>query len=267
MGTAVSKITRQQMMIIGAVLAALIAGGIYYFLMRPLAERRAAADAKYEAAEQIALTRRQKEDAKKKAEEEVRKAEAQWRVYDRRYMYSRDRTGNPTVPLVDTSNLLRAMQQRWTEQSTVLGSLATQFLRSDNTVRVVQANIAVAPPPVDPNQAADQLVRLSLGTVTVSGTFENILRHAERWNRFKRLVLVDNLTLSGNSPRLTGQYTLTCFIFAHSGDTPPAAVPRAAGTAGAGAGNFPGAGIPGEGGLPGEGGPPPDEGSGGAPAL
>jgi hypothetical protein len=57
--------------------------------------------------------------------------------------------------------------------------------------------------------------------------FNDILQHVQRWNRFGRLVLVDGLTLSGNSPRLVGQYSLRAVIFTQ-GEAATETVPRLA---------------------------------------
>ncbi len=245
---ALSRLTRPQVAIIGSVLIVLTAAIMFFFLIRPLTQRLAAANQKYDAQKQIADTRLEKERAREEARREVQQALAQWNKYQRRYM-----------PDINVSNLLRGMEQLWREQNVVLGPKVVNFLRRDRSVRVARAGISVPAPPTDPNMVSRDLITLPLGEVGVLGSFRNVLNHAERWNRFDRLVLVDNLRLTGNSPRLAGQYRLTCYIFTRG--KPGLSVPTAGGAgggAGMGApGGYEGSGAPGP-----EGYAPPPEGSG-----
>jgi hypothetical protein len=182
----------------------------------------------------------------------VAAAQAQWARYDRQLM-----------PDINVSNLIRAMQQRWREQSLVLGPKVVQFIRRDRTVAASWQGISVPAPPADPNAlASTQPIVLPLGNVTVVGSFRNILRHVDRWNTFDRLVVVDGLSLAGNSPRVTGQYTLSCYIFPRG--EPGALVPAVSGGAGGGGGfSGGGGGYPGGGGgYPGGGGGYPGAGGG-----
>ena len=246
---ALAKITRQQVAIIGVVLIAVVVAGVYFGLISPLLERQRAADAKFDTNKQKADTRPQAEARKRAAEEEVRLAKAQWSRYERQLM-----------PPINRSNLLNAIQQRWKEQSLVLGPLTQDFLRRDKTVQITQANLSVPAPPTDPNQANTASFELPLGQVTVVGGFNDILQHVQRWNRFGRLVLVDGLTLSGNSPRLVGQYSLRAVIFTQ-GEPATETVPQAGGGSG---GGFGGGGGLGRGGF-GRGGGYPGGGGGGYP--
>ena len=244
-----SRLTIQQIAIIGSVLIVLVVVGIFFGLIRPLQERKTAADAKFSSNQTNALRRPEVEDAKRKAQQEVAAAKREYARYEAKYM-----------PKIDITNLLTGVQQRWDEQTNKLGPLTLRFLRADRSVRIAQQAIAVPAPPSDPNAVNTSAVVLPLGNVSVVGTFRNVLRHAERWNQFKRLVLVDNLTLAGNSPFLTAQYSLTCYIFTRG--TAQGTIPTAGGDAGGfGGGGYPG-GPGGEmpGGPPGGFAPPPDAG-------
>lgn len=242
---AASRITRGQIAIIGSVLIVIVAAGIFFGLIRPLFARMTAANAKYDTQKAIADQRAAAEEDQRKAEQEVAEARNKWRRYDRQFMNAD----------INIENLLRATQALWREQNVVLGPKVTRFLRADSSVFITQANIAVPAPPTDPNQVNTKVITLPLGNVSVIGSFNSILRHAERWNRFDRLMLVDGLTLAGNSPRLAGQYSLTCYIFTR-GETPGEAIPQAGGGQGGFGGGFPGGGGPegfpgGPGGFPG----------------
>ncbi len=245
-----TRLTIPQIAIIGSVLTVLAAVGIFFGLIRPLQDRMTAANALYESNEVNALRRPQVEEQRRAAQREVAAARREYARYEARYM-----------PRIELTNLLNAVQQRWEEQTNTLGPLTLRFLRADRSVRIAQQAISVPAPPSDPNAANESLITLPLGNVSVVGSFRNVLNHAERWNRFKRLVLVDNLTLAGNSPFLTAQYSLTCYIFTRG--TAQGTVPSAGGQDGGGGGFGGGGGYPGGDGGAGY----PGGGGGGAPAL
>jgi len=265
---AMAKITPAQIAIIGTVLTIIAAVIIYFTLMKPQFELKEQHQQKYDAAELIANEDGTAKADRTKALAEVARAEADWRRYDRALM-----------PDINISNLITGTQQLWREQIKVLGPKIDKFLMADKSVRVVQKQITLPAPIADPNQVARQVFIYDIGSVAVQGTFPAILKHAGRWNQFDRLMLMDGLTLSGNSPRLTGSYSLTCFVFTHgatAGPNIPQAQPAqgggfGGGFPGGGGGGFPGAGYgppPGVGGpgdVGGEQGSPPPDDAGGQP--
>ena len=222
---AMAKITQAQVYIITVVLT-LIAGAIIYFtLIKPTQEAYQLADEKYIAAETIANKMPAAKKDRVKAEQEVAVAKAKWARYDRQLM-----------PDINIGNLLLGTQQLWREQIQVLGPKTDKFLNADKTVRILTPHPFTLPAPsTDPNAVARKSFVFPMGTVSVSGTFNNVLNHSVRWNKFDRLVLIDGLTLSGNSPALVGTYSVTTFIFTH-GDTPGAPIPQAAAPTGGGGG-------------------------------
>jgi hypothetical protein len=231
-----AKITQWQVWIIGVVLS-LIAGLIIYFMLwKPEMEKQVAEKSRFDAADQIAQQRPTFERELREANRKVVEANAKWARYDRALM-----------PDIDVSNLITGMRQLWNEQIKVLGPKIEKFLRQDKSVQIVQASIALPPPPTDPNLVNQKVFVYDLGNITVVGTFRDILNHVTRWNSFDRLMMADGLTLAGNSPRLAGTYNLRCFVFTHGTDKPGSQIPAA--TAGQG-GGFSGGGFPG-GGFPG----------------
>ena len=212
---ALAKITQMQVYIIAAVLTVLVAAGIWFGLIKPKQEALDAAQQRYEAANAVAITRSKEEADQKKANQEVAVAKAKWNAYDTKLM-----------PDINVSNFLKGSQQLWKEQILVLGPLADKFLKQDTKVQILQSNITLPAPSTDPNQVNKKSFEFPLGTVSVQGTFQNVLNNVQRWNNFNRLVVVDGLTLSGNSPRLVGTYTLRVVIFTH-GDPSTETVPQA----------------------------------------
>ncbi|MES2460210.1 MAG: hypothetical protein V4671_06485 [Armatimonadota bacterium] len=237
---ALAKITQMQVYIIAAVLVALVGAGIWFGLIKPKQEALDAAQQRYDAANAVAITRPQAEADQKKANQEVAVAKAEWNRFD-----------STLMPNINISNFLTGSQQLWNEQVLVLGPKVRRYLESDNKVRVTQSNITIPAPSTDPNQVNRKSFEIPLGSVSVQGTFQNVLNHVVRWNRFDRLVLVDGLSLTGNSPRLTGTYTLRVINFTRgeaSTETVPQAGPSTGGAGGGfpgGPGDYPGAGYPG----------------------
>jgi len=249
---ALAKINRLQVAIIGIVLSIIAAAGIYFGLVKPQQDQLASETARYEAAEQKKSEIPAAEKDLQKAKQEVVIAKRKWAVYDRRYM-----------PDIDVTNLFTGTRQLWNEQIKVLGPKVTKYLNSDKNVRVVQSAIQIPAPSGDPNAVARKVFVYPLGSITVAGNFDQVLNHAQRWNNFDRLALVDGLTLTGNSPRLQGTYTLTVYEFTR-GDKMGEPVPQAGAANGAGSfGGAPPAGFGvGSEGMPGgpagmEGAPPP----------
>ncbi len=254
-----AKIKWFQVAIIGVVLTAITVACIFIFLIKPMNERYDLAQEKLNtqtAALQTAQSGLKPAQLDKvKAQQEVAAAKRDWARYDNQYM-----------PKIDLTNRFTATRQLWNEQLRVLGPKVLKFLYADRSVRVVSETIAIPTPSGDPNAAVAKVFTYPLGNVTVAGTFDQVLRHTERWNRFDRLALVDGLTLSGNSPTLTGTYTVTLYEITHFDKVGPA-IPQATPSTGEGGfggpGGFP-SGPGGPGGPPqGFGGPP--QGFGGPP--
>ena len=72
------------------------------------------------------------------------------------------------------------------------------------------------------------------GSMSVLGSFTDILKHVENWNKFNRIVLIDTVNVSGYSPIVTGTYNATVYILPTNGDKIGAPVPSGAAAAGPG---------------------------------
>ncbi len=232
-----SKLTLQNVIVIGVVVAVVIATGIFFVLIRPTQAEIKNLDTQIEAASQRAAqlpaAKRQLEDAKKEVEE----ARLKWARYERSKM-----------PDIDMTDRLKAALAYWKEPERTAKLLQDWVSRSSKDV-IFMGGFAIGIPTTDPNQLPWPIWIVPLGTFQVQGDFESILRHVERWNNAPRLVLVDGLQLSGVSPQLIGQYTATMFILPRAKDDRPAdPLPSAGGGAGmagfGGMGRF-GGGMPG----------------------
>ncbi|MDX1931918.1 MAG: hypothetical protein SFU56_04875 [Capsulimonadales bacterium] len=264
-----AKINQLQVWIIGVVLVLITGLVIFFALIKPAQDRLKAANEKYDAQKAIADTMPAKQQDRKKAETEVAEAKRDWVRYEAALM--------PNIDLANPNGgLYGAMRQLWIEQIKVLGPKVESFLKKDRKVQILQAGFSLPPPPTDPNQVNRKFFAYDLGTVAVMGTFKNVLDHVSRWNQFDRLVLADGLTLSGNSPRLVGQYRITCFEFTRNDPNPAESWPVAGGPGGIGGVGGIGGGFGGVGGGFGGGGyggpvlgggPPPGVGGYGGPAA
>jgi hypothetical protein len=217
-----SKVTRPQIWIIFGVLSLIAVLTLWFTLNSPRNEEIAKEQARFEARDQVAQTKPQADKKFKAALVSVAAAKADWGRYDRRFM-----------PRINISNLYTAWQQIQKEQLYDLGPKLEKFVKADKGVQIVQSSFSLYPPPNDPNQCSMPILADNKGAVTVSGNFDAVLRHVERWNNFDRLVLVTGFNLQGNSPRLMGSYNIQIFEFTQ-GDKPGPNFPAASGGAGAG---------------------------------
>jgi hypothetical protein len=229
------KITIPQIWIISGVLSLIFVLTLWFTLNDPRNKEIATEEARRQSRQDIADTKPQVDKKYKDALVQVAAAKADWGRYERRFM-----------PTINISNLYTAWQQIQKEQLYVLGPKLDKFVRGDKSIQIVQAGFSLYAPPDDPNQANVPLFTENTGAVTVSGNFDAILKHVERWNSFDRLVLVTGFNLQGNSPRLLGSYSLQVFEFTQ-GETPGPTFPAAAG---GGAGGMGGGMMGGMGGGP-----------------
>lgn len=217
-----SKLTLQNVIVIGIVVAVVIASGIFFVLVRPTQAEIKNLDTQIEAASQRAAqlpqAKKQLEDAKK----EVEQARLKWARYERSKM-----------PDIDMTDRLKAALAYWKEPERTAKLLQDFVAKSQDVIFLGGFSIGI--PTTDPNQLPWPVWIVPLGTFQVQGDFESILRHVERWNNAPRLVMVDGLQFSGVSPQLIGQYTATLFILPRARDEHPGELlPSAGGVPGMG---------------------------------
>jgi hypothetical protein len=115
------------------------------------------------------------------------------------------------MPRYDVSNRNLALRQITYELDHYLGpdlqhQLQTTGVKSDT-------QIVLPAPPLSPNDITAAPIVVPLGTITVTGDFRHILTHFYKWQSFNRLVMADNLALTGSSPYMQATYTATLYIF------------------------------------------------------
>ena len=239
---------------VGAVLILLTVAGLFFFLIKPTMEQTSAAQARLDAAAPDATDAEHRKaqkllDANKI---KVQQTKLQWAQKEAALMPPYDVSGDRFM----------AVRQLTYELEHYLGPDLERYMKTSGVKSTTKFTLPT--PPVNPNDITNAPLVIPLGQITVNGSFRDILTHFYDWQYFNRLVLVDGLSLHGNSPYMTGTYTATVFIFPQ-GDKVPPPIPQAGGGA-AGAGK--GGGRPGFGGSPGGmggspggmGGPPPNMG-------
>jgi hypothetical protein len=160
------------------------------------------------------------------ANQNVSAVQTQWN----RILVSRD-------PVIDYSNVMLAWQQLINELNYNLATSVNQWMPTTGIKPTGPVSTPAAPS--DPNDAIAQdpiVIPLNDGSsITVIGSFPQIVHHIEAWNNFDRIALIDDLSLQGVSPWLSGTYTATIYEFPRNGSKPGKAVPSNA-TGGTGGG-------------------------------
>ena len=249
--------------VIGGVLSLLALGLILFLLIKPVQESITTEQARLDAnapgtdpeerAAGLAANKKSGLLAVSTAQRQVQLTKMQWAQVEA-----------STMPPLDVSDREKAFRQLTFELTHYLGPDLQHFLLS--TKGVTSPTVFALPaPPTSPNDPMIRsgVLQIPLGTVTVYGDFHHILTQFYSWQYFNRLVVVDGLSLEGNSPNMVGTYTATLYIFPQHDDLlkPPLAKAGGAGaTAGGGSaptfgasssgGSYPG-GSPGGGGYPG----------------
>lgn len=238
------KLRVLHIIIIGAVACILVAGGLFYVFIKNDNKSLADENARYN---KYAATGTQQEVDKAKADTEQAKLDVIAKLNELDTYY---RAKMPQPPL-DFRNRELGMLRLWREQSLDLGPILANWLKSTG-VKDDGTSFAISAPSANPNDLpTDKIAPLppiSLGTFKVKGNFKQIMNHLRKWNNCSRLVMIDNPTLSGTSPDLQCEYSVTVFLFPKypaPAETIPMA-PASGSSSGAGAPGAPAApGMPG----------------------
>ncbi len=238
---------------IGAALSLLAIAGIFFLMIKPTLDQTTAQQAIYDQnyPDSTLAAQRLAQNQLAAAKLQVKQIQFQYAV-----------KAAAKMPRYDVSNRNLALKQITYELTRYLGPDIQRQLQATPGAKS-STQVVLPAPPVSPNDITEAPVVIPLGTITVTGDFRSILQHYYNWQHFNRLVLVDDLSLTGNSPYMVGTYTATLYIFPQNDTKLGPVIPGAA--TGTGTGTTPG-GYPGgaPGGYPGApigargpGGPPP----------
>jgi hypothetical protein len=260
-----SKIKQLHIWIIGTVLIIIAEVLILFMMYKPQGLKYDAAKIKYDGAIDLG-----NEEALAAADKSLADAKKSVRVA----LNDLDGVMKRRMPVLDFTKRDVGMIAMWYEQITKMGPILESFANDPN-VRVSPVSFSLPAPPSSPNDSLfdSNVLTFPLGNITAQGDFKSLMNHVRRWSNCKRLVLVDGVSLTGNSPNLSVSYSIQCFVYptATGGKTDPmwgASTGGGGGMQGPGGGTGgPGGGMPGMGmgmgmgpgakGMPGAGGPAP----------
>lgn len=203
----VSRLRTIHVVIIGSLMCLIVVALLYFFVVKKTYERLAVLDTRLKKAETIVARKKQAEDDLEAARVEFSKVTAEYAKYEREKM-----------PLVTFEDRGYGMIAQWKEQCEILGPMVEKWLAKSGIKNTSSLKVPV--PGVNPNNVASNYIRLPVGSVTVTGSFQQIIDHIKTWRKFGRLVQIDGLGLSGYSPNITAQYAITVIEFPRGGVGP-----------------------------------------------
>ncbi|MCC2668761.1 MAG: hypothetical protein K0Q72_1232 [Armatimonadetes bacterium] len=268
-----NKLTHVHVYLIGAVVMVIVGVALFFLLLKPLNEQNTLL------AQSIATTEgtsvdvdgksykyNQLDDAQKAlAEAKARKAgkEAQLASLEKK----KQLPSNQALRIAATQpEILSDTMRRWLMLpervvNTMENWAQTRAKRYGVTV---ETTFATKAPSTDPTQIPTQIVAWNLGTMTVTGTFPQVMAWAKDWNNAPLLVAVNDLkcSIADRGGKVKATSSLNVYLFPTgpgAGAAVAVAGPAGGGMApGGGMGNMPGGGMsnmPGSAGPPGTNGP------------
>jgi hypothetical protein len=207
-----SKLKAIHVLIIGIVVAVAIGAGTFFLVIKKANERIAGLQGRKAQAEQTIATRSAMEQKLAAAKQKNVVLNAKLEKYMRTKM-----------PAISFNDRAQGMIALWKEHAETLGPLINSWPRKTGVG--ITSEVQIPAPPVDPNIIDTNLVKIPLGSFTVSGDFLTLMSHVRSWNNFNRLVQVDVKSLTGQSPFMTLSYEATVYIFprGEAGQTVPMA--------------------------------------------
>ncbi|MDE2126697.1 MAG: hypothetical protein KGJ62_08910 [Armatimonadetes bacterium] len=265
MGKSISRLELLHINLIGAGAALLLTLILFFALIRPKQEATTAmrADvASVEGSGGTAAAVQSKQSDLANTKKQAVQTNADWQVSSRLLM--------PGVPYGTTDQILATYENWLIKVPAQWGTWLTSWYdaqRADGITRNPGVEFAIPSYSTDPNTLAT-LTDLTFppggkgwNVSLTAKTFDDAMRHLMRFNGMRRhgMPVIDNVSLTGQSPNLQLSYTLNIYVI--PGSVPPAPDPMLGGALASSSGG--GGGAPGPGGSPfGNGGPP---GPGGQP--
>lgn len=195
-----SKLKPLHVVIIGSFACALVIAGLYFLIIKKQYEQIGQLDTQLQTLSQEVARKGQAEVRLEAAKQKNRVVMAKYDKYLREKM--------PPITFADRAQGMIAL---WKEQSEMLGPLLQTWPRKTGVTMTSSLQIPAAP--VNPNSIDPTLITIPIGTFSVRGDFTTILSHMRSWNKFNRLVKIDAGKLTGPSPGMTADYSVTVYIF------------------------------------------------------
>jgi hypothetical protein len=260
-----NKITQVHVYLIGGVLMMLIAVGLWYLLLKPLNEENAILQQSIQGTETATVSVAGGSftiDRIKEAEKQLEKAKVTRDSKERQLNGLLARKSLPRSEAIDLGKtaappevLVNGTMARWLNLPRVvvnkMESFAQQSARKHGVT--IETNFQAPAPTTDPTSLPRRVFAWNLGTMSVTGEFNRVMKWAQEWNNAPLLSSVDGLklALAGPGGRVQATSALTVFIFP-TGEATKSAAPAAPAATG---------GVPGMPGMPGMPGSPGGAGS------
>ncbi|HEY3282455.1 MAG TPA: hypothetical protein VGN26_09295 [Armatimonadota bacterium] len=209
-----SKLKVLHVGIIGTVLALIIVAVAFFAFIKPTQATIEEKKGELSGLQQKAQALGNNQTALVKARLDSAQAKSDLAQYESKYM----RVG-PTRQVLDfqgANGRVTAMLALWREQAETLGPVLERYMNRAG-VKLLSP-IAVPAAPTDPNVINPSEIKLDFPGIQVMGTWGNIMAFLRSMETFPRLVLINNVTLSGSSPLVTAAIDLSVIILPRNGD-------------------------------------------------
>jgi hypothetical protein len=214
-----SKLKALHVAIIGFVVCILIVVGTFFLVIKKANEEITALNGRLDAATAVENTRQK--EMKRLADAKINNQKLQATL--EKYMRAK-------MPAISFQDRPEGMIALWKEHAETLGPLLRAW--PAKTGVNMTTGVTIPAPPVDPNTIDTSIIKIPVGSFTVTGDYATLMDHIRSWNRFNRLVQIDVGSLSGMGQFLTLNYTVTVYIFPR-GEAGPTATMAGAATPGA----------------------------------
>lgn len=231
-----SKLKAAHVVAIGLALCLVFSAAIFFLLIKPAQATGAGLESSLSGFQSKAS---QEQAAKRQlitAKQQQAQTLAQYAAFKDRYFRVA-----PERQFISMSDPNKAMILLWKEQANTLGPLLRRSIQKAG-VKLTSA-ITIPAPPTDPNQVPADIITIPVTGVTVVGSFPKINAFLRGFAKFSRLVEVNNVTLSGESPNMQAQMDMTVIILpddTNKHPTVPTATDQSTGGGGGGY-SYPGA--------------------------
>ncbi len=234
--------------IIGTVVCLIAAVALFFLLIKPANEARDKQNAELSSTIDQGGTEQAVLDAQQKlAQMKIKVAQDQAELT--RWMKAK-------MPNISLDDPARGMLAIWQEYSETLGPLLIGWIGGKDKTNVhLASGLSISAPSSDPTAYAQYIegsapLTINIGKVKIEGDYSSIMKHLRKWNDCNRLCLINEPAISGTSPNLSCEYTLTVYIYpvtAYRAENLPPIAAAAAGASGDGSmvGGMPGTGMPG----------------------
>jgi hypothetical protein len=246
-----NRITWVHVSIFGGVLAIILGVGLFFFLLKPLYAENTSLEGQVESAKRATISVDKNTftyNQKEQAQAALDKAKARKARKERELAAVEVRKQLPPNEAIDlgkgsTDEIVRKTLPRWVLLPQHVIDRMNAFsarLAAKHRVRVFSDFKAPAPS-TDPEalkRLAGDAVAWNLGTVNVTGDFNDVMRWARDWNSAPLLVAVDGLKcqLAGRNGRVSADANITVFIFPKDKQVAPGTATAAAPAGGGGMG-------------------------------